>query len=94
MTDQFPLKDIVFWRQAVEGHWRRGVLEVVESYDGGAYRAVHSVRFAERIYALHVFQKRSMKGIATPKHEIKKIALRLKMAKALHAEWISAEKDG
>jgi phage-related protein len=35
-----------------------GVLEVVESHDGNAYRAVYTVRFEKAIYVLHAFQKK------------------------------------
>ena len=54
------------------------VIEVRESYDGNAYRAVYTVRFADAVYALHAFQKKSKKGIATPKTEIDLIGKRLK----------------
>jgi phage-related protein len=36
-----------------------GVLEVVEEYDGDAYRAVYTVRLAGAVYVLHAFQKKS-----------------------------------
>ncbi len=54
------------------------VIEVKESYDGNAYRAVYTVRYAEAIYVLHAFQKKSKKGIATPKTEMDLIEKRLK----------------
>ncbi len=59
-------------------------LEVVEDHDGDTYRAVYTVRFADVVYVLHVFQKKSKKGIATPKEEIAKIKIRLMMAEELH----------
>jgi phage-related protein len=34
-----------------------GVLEIVESHDGNAYRAVYTVRFEKAVYVLHAFQK-------------------------------------
>jgi predicted XRE-type DNA-binding protein len=37
---------------------------------GAAYRAVYTVRYADAVYVLHAFQKKSKKGIATPKAEI------------------------
>lgn len=43
------------------------MVEVKESYDGNAYRAVYSVRYADAVYVLHAFQKKSKKGIETPK---------------------------
>jgi phage-related protein len=46
------------------------VIEIRESYAGNAYRAVYTVRYADAVYVLHAFQKKSKKGIATPKEEI------------------------
>ena len=63
-----------------------GVLEVVDDYDGDTYRAVYTVKFADRVYVLHAFQKKAKKGIKTPKHEIDLIRARLKLAEADHAE--------
>ena len=54
------------------------VIEVRESHDGNAYRAVYTVRYADAVYVLHAFQKKSNKGIATPKAEIDLIEKRLK----------------
>lgn len=38
------------------------------------------MKFAEEIYVLHAFQKKSKKGIATPKSEIHLVKRRLKEA--------------
>ncbi|TAN53737.1 MAG: hypothetical protein EPN26_06685 [Rhodospirillales bacterium] len=57
-----------------------GVFGIVESFDGNAYRAIYTVRFADRIYVLHAFQKKSVKGIATPGHEIELVKKRLRIA--------------
>ena len=54
------------------------VIEMRESYDGNAYRAVYTVRYADAVYVLHAFQKKSKKGIATPKAELDLIEKRLK----------------
>ena len=54
------------------------VVEVKESYEGNAYRAVYTVRYADAVYVLHAFQKKSTKGIATPKVEVDLIEKRLK----------------
>ena len=54
------------------------VIEVRESHDGNAYRAVYTVRYADAVYVLHAFQKKSKKGIAMPKAEIDLIEKRLK----------------
>ena len=64
-----------------------GVLEVIAGHRGDTYRAVYTVRFAERVYVLHVFQKKSKKGIATPQSEIELVRQRLKRAADLDQKW-------
>lgn len=39
------------------------VLEVVEADAGGTYRAVYTVKFAEAVFVLHCFQKKSKRGM-------------------------------
>jgi phage-related protein len=46
-----------------------GVLEIVENREGNTYRAIYTVRFAKAVYVLHAFQKKSKKGIQTPRYE-------------------------
>ena len=46
------------------------VMEIVERYRTDAYRAVYTAHFKEAVYVLHVFQKKSKHGIATPKPEM------------------------
>jgi phage-related protein len=53
------------------------VIEVKESHDGNAYRAIYTVRYADAVYVLHAFQKKSKTGIKTPKPDLKMIAKRL-----------------
>jgi phage-related protein len=60
------------------------VLEVVENYSSDTYRAVYTIKFPDAIYVLHVFQKKSKHGIATPKEQIEKIKARMKIAEELH----------
>jgi phage-related protein len=57
-----------------------GVLELVETYKGDAFRAVYSVRFAKAVYVLHCFQKKSPSGIRTSQSDIDLIGARLKLA--------------
>ena len=64
----------------LKGFKGSGVLEIVDDFDGDTYRAVYTVRFAEVVYVLHVFQKKSKRGIATPKQDIELIEQRLKTA--------------
>jgi phage-related protein len=54
------------------------VVEVGESYEGNAFRAVYTVRYHDAVYVLHAFQKKSKKGVATPKTEIGLVERRLK----------------
>jgi len=63
-----------------------GLVELVEDAEGGTYRGVYTAKLAGAIYVLHVFQKKSKKGIATPQHEIDLTLERLKRAKEDHAE--------
>jgi phage-related protein len=72
----------------LKGFGGAGVLEIVEDHDGDTYRAVYTVRFTEAVYVLHVFQKKSKKGIATPKHELERIRARLKQAERRHEEYL------
>jgi phage-related protein len=44
------------------------------------------VKFRRAVYVLHVFQKKSKKGIATPKEEIEKVKRRLKIAEEHYKE--------
>jgi phage-related protein len=66
--------------KVLKGFGGRGVLEIVDDFDGNTYRAVYTVRFAGLIYVLHAFQKKSKKGIATPKHTMDLIKSRLRDA--------------
>jgi phage-related protein len=57
-----------------------GVLEVVDDFDGSTFRAVYTVRFRLAVYVLDVFQKKSTRGIATPKHVLDRVKTRLAAA--------------
>jgi phage-related protein len=62
-----------------------GVLQVVSDHRGDTFRAVYTVRFQDRVYVLHAFQKKSKKGIATPQPDIALLKQRLARAATLHA---------
>jgi phage-related protein len=68
----------------LKGFGGAGVLEVVEDFDGNAFRAVYTVRFVGAVY-LHAFQKKSRKGIATSRGELERIRQRLRLAEEDHA---------
>jgi len=60
------------------------VIEIVTSHRGGTWRSVYTVRFADTVYVLHAFQKKSKRGIATPKPELDLIRQRLAEAERDH----------
>lgn len=64
----------------LKGFGGAGVIEVVEDDAGGTYRAVYTVKFAEAVFVLHCFQKKSKRGIATAKEDMDIINARLKIA--------------
>ena len=64
-----------------------GVLEVVDDFSSGTYRAAYTVRFAGAVYVLHAFQKKSKRGIKTPQQELNLIRERLKRAEQEYASW-------
>jgi phage-related protein len=76
----------------LRGFGGAGILEIVDDFDGDTYRAVYTVRFAGRVYVLHVFQKKSKTGIKTPKAEINLIQSRLKRAEEVHDGWLERQK--
>ena len=61
-------------------------MEVVADYRSGTWRAVYTARFVEAIYVLHAFQKKSKRGISTPKKDIDLIRQRMAEAERLHRE--------
>ena len=60
------------------------VLEVVSNHDGDTFRAVYTVKLEHAVYVLHCFQKKSKRGIKTPKAEMGLIKARLKQAHEHH----------
>jgi|SRR5579863_583741 phage-related protein len=76
----------------LRGFGGAGILEIVDDFDGDTYRAVYTVRFAGRVYVLHVFQKKSKSGIKTPKAELNLIQSRLRRAEEEHRAWMERKK--
>lgn len=62
-----------------------GVYELVEDHRGDTWRAVYTVRFGGSVHVLHVFQKKSKSGIATPQPDVDLIERRLKAVLARYA---------
>ena len=79
--------------KVLKGFGGAGVLEVVESDIGGTYRAVYTVKFEEAVFVLHCFQKKSKRGIATPKEDMEIIHARFKVAELLAKELRNEKKS-
>lgn len=73
--------------KVLKGFGDAAVLEIIARHDGDTFRAVYTVRFGEMVYVMHVFQKKSKSGIATPKKELELIRKRLKLAERDHKQW-------
>jgi phage-related protein len=78
--------------KALKGFGGRAILEIIDDFDGDTFRAVYTVRFAGVVYVLHAFQKKSKKGITSPKRDIELIKSRLRDAEELHR--MRAEQEG
>lgn len=68
--------------KVLKGFGGAGVLEVVEDDADGTYRAVYTVKFAEAVFVLHCFQKKSKRGIETSKKDLDLVRERLRVAEA------------
>lgn len=89
-------------RRAVRGHSRQcetlkgfggaGVLEIIEDHDGDTYRCVYTVTFRHAVYVLHVFQKKSKRGIATPRQDLDLVRNRYHIA-ARHYAALEHQED-
>ena len=73
--------------KTLSGFGGANVIELIRDHQEGTYRAVYTVRFAEVIVVLHAFQKKSKKGIETPKQDKELIHSRLKLAEELYKLW-------
>ena len=78
----------------LRGFGGAGVLDVVENHLGGTYRAVYTVKFTEAVFVLHCFQKKSRRGIATPKADMDIIRARLKIAELTAKELRNEKANG
>ena len=70
----------------LKGFGGRSVIEIIADHDGNTWRAVYTVRFAEAVYVLHAFQKKSKRGIATSKRDMDLIRRRWAEAERFHRE--------
>ena len=68
------------------------VMKLSERHDGDTYRCVYAAKFEHAVYVLHVFQKKSKSGIATPQKDINLVYTRLAAAKEDYKERFGTEK--
>ena len=66
--------------KALRGFGGRGVLEIVAASGGDTWRAVYTVRFQDAVYVLRAFEKKSKRGLATPRKELDLVKQRLAAA--------------
>ena len=62
------------------------MVEVIKDYRGDTFRAVYTVRYAETVFVLHAFQKKSKTGRETPRRDIELIRQRLREAEQIAKE--------
>jgi phage-related protein len=70
----------------LKGFGGAGVLEIVDEHEGDAYRTVYTVTLGDTVYVLHAFEKKSKRGVATPKRDIDLIRQRLSQAYGIHEQ--------
>jgi phage-related protein len=70
----------------LKGFGGANVMEIVDRHETNTYRAVYTAQFAGTIYVLHAFQKKSKRGIATPRKDIELIENRLAAARKHYKE--------
>jgi phage-related protein len=66
--------------KALSGFGGARVLELIKNHKGDTFRCVYTVQFSNAIVVLHCFQKKSKRGIETPKEDMELIRSRLKLA--------------
>ena len=77
----------------MKGFGGASVVEIRVNFNKDTFRGVYTVRFQGAVYVLHVFQKKSKTGIATPKEDLDLITSRLKTAEQHHAEHFANEEE-
>ncbi len=73
--------------KALSGFGGAQIMELWKDNANGTFRAVYTVRYAEVVIILHAFQKKSKKGIETPKQDKELIYSRIKLAEIMYREW-------
>ena len=80
------------YAKPLKGFGGAGVLEIVDDLGGNTFRVVYTVLFSSVVYVLHAFQKKSRRGVATPKSESSLIEQRLERAREDYEQWSGSVK--
>ena len=78
--------------KTLSGFSGASVSEIKVNDDGSTYRAVYTVRFADYIFVLHTFQKKSTHGSETAKQDMDIIYNRLRLAEVQYEELIALQR--
>ena len=78
------------YAKTLRGFRGSSVVELIVDHGKCTFRAVYTVGFREAVYVLHVFQKKSTRGIRTPARDIEQIERRLRAAQEHHTAWIES----
>ena len=65
------------------------MLEIIEDYRGDTFRAVYTLKYADVVFMLHAFQKKSKTGRETPQRVIELIKQRLREAERIAKEMMA-----
>lgn len=60
-----------------------GVFEIALPHRGNAYRVVYAVRLGRDVWVVHAFQKKSTRGIETPRRVIELIEARIRQLEVM-----------
>ena len=64
----------------------RDVMEIRETDNSGAHRLMYTIEIGDDVFVLDFFQKKSKRGIATPKADLDRIGKRLVRAREFAKE--------
>ena len=70
----------------LKGKAMQGITEIRSDYRTDTYRAVYTAQLGKTIYVLHCFQKKSKKGVQTPRRDEELIKSRFRTAQQLAEE--------
>jgi phage-related protein len=74
--------------------FKPALVEILEDDDGDTYRAVYTAHYADVVYVLHCFKKKSTSGRNLPKRDRETIEARLSEVKRIEVARAKARKKG